>query len=82
MTVEAIVEEYNLQCNVTGYGYTVYDDYVPDIDAIQDWVRVSGTVDNTRVGVYEIRYDVSDRSGNAAVTLIRYVSVVDTTPPS
>lgn len=82
MTVEALIGEYDTRCDVTGYGYTVYDDYTPDIDNIQNWVRVTGTVDTTTIGVYEIKYDVSDRSGNAAITLIRYVSVVDTTPPT
>ena len=83
MTVEALDPDraYDLRCNTPGYGYTVVDDYLPDIGAIQDWVVYSGSVDNNTVGVYEIKYDVSDRSGNAAVTLTRYVTVVDTTPP-
>lgn len=83
MTVEALDPDraYDLRCNTPGYGYTVVDDYIPDIDAIQNWVDVSGSVDNDTVGTYEIKYNVSDRSGNAAITLTRYVTVVDTTPP-
>ena len=83
ITIEALDpnDGYDPSCNLPGEGYRVVDDYVPDIDAIQNWVQIQGEVDTTTVGTYEIRYDVSDRSGNKAVTLIRYVNVVDTTPP-
>lgn len=83
ITIEALDpnDKYDPSCNLPGEGYRVVDDYVPDIDAIQTWVDIDGEVDETTVGVYEIKYNVSDRSGNKAVTLIRYISVVDTTPP-
>ena len=82
MYLEALVEEYDQRCNLPGTGYTVYDDYTPDIDAIQNWVSVTGTVDITTVGTYPITYNVSDRSGNQAVTLTRYVVVQDTLKPT
>ena len=41
----------------------------------------SSAVDTSTVGTYEVTYNVSDPSGNAAVTVIRTVNVVDTTPP-
>lgn len=81
MYIEALTGVYDPKCNLPGDGYRVVDDYVPDIDVIQNWVVVEGEVDITRVGTYEITYNVSDRSGNKAVTLTRYVNVVDTTPP-
>ena len=80
--LEALVEEYDQRCNLPGMGYTVYDDYTPDIDAIQNWVSIRGSVDVTTIGTYPITYNVSDRSGNAAVTLTRYVVVQDTLKPT
>lgn len=83
MTIE-VFSEFDSRCNLPGAenGYTVFDDYLPDLEVIQDWVKVTGSIDNTVVGTYEIKYDVSDRSGNNAITLTRYVNVVDTTPPT
>lgn len=81
MTIEALYEEYDLRCDAPGYGIYVEDDYMEDLDELQKRVVVSGTVDNTRLGTYVIRYDVQDKAGNAAITLNRYVEVVDTTAP-
>ncbi|HSR44476.1 MAG TPA: immunoglobulin-like domain-containing protein [Acidimicrobiia bacterium] len=44
-------------------------------------VDTSG-VDSSSVGSYTVTYDVSDSSGNAAVTVVRGVNVVDTAPPA
>jgi hypothetical protein len=38
-------------------------------------------VDSSRVGIYQVTYDVSDVAGNPAATVIRTVRIVDTTPP-
>ena len=80
--LEALVDSYDLRCNLPGSGFSVYDDYTPDIDAIQNWVSVTGSPDLTTKGTYEIKYNVSDRSGNNAVELIRYVVVRDTLKPT
>jgi len=82
ITLEALVDSYNSNCDLPGLGYRVYDDYTPDIDLIQGWVEVNGSVDITTIGRYEITYDVSDRSGNKAIQLVRYVDVVDTIAPT
>jgi len=42
-------------------------------------VTITGTVDTSTVGDYELNYDVTDTAGNAAVTVIRTVSVTSTT---
>ncbi|MDA9120194.1 DUF5011 domain-containing protein [Opitutales bacterium] len=41
----------------------------------------SGEVDINVPGIYEITYNYTDSSGNAAVPVVRQVYVVDTTPP-
>jgi hypothetical protein len=82
MTIEALYEEYDLRCNAPGYGVWVEDDYMADLDELQKRVVVTGEVDNTEIGIYVIRYDVTDMAGNAAITLNRYVEVVDTTAPT
>ncbi|MDQ1256091.1 MAG: hypothetical protein QG656_687, partial [Candidatus Hydrogenedentes bacterium] len=38
-------------------------------------------IDTCYAGVYYVTYNVSDAAGNAAVTVVRTVHVVDTTPP-
>jgi|GEM_PF-447000 len=45
-------------------------------------IVVSGTVDTSAPGTYTLSYDVSDRSGNAAVTVTRTVIVVAPPPSS
>ena len=59
-------------------GYTATDNYDGNLTGS---VTVTGTVDTARTGTYTLYYDVTDRSGNAAVQQSRTVSVVDTTPP-
>ena len=59
-------------------GYTATD----DIDGnITDMVIVTGTVNTVVLDTYTLNYDVSDSSGNAAITQNRTITVVDTTPP-
>ena len=53
-------------------GVTVTDNYDTDLVA-----QVSGAVDTTQLGSYELRYDVTDSSGNIADTVIREVRVID-----
>ncbi|BCE01074.1 BspA family leucine-rich repeat surface protein [Marinicellulosiphila megalodicopiae] len=43
---------------------------------------VSGQVDNTLLGAYDITYQVMDQSGNASNILTRTVNVIDTISPS
>ena len=81
ITIEALYEEYDTRCDAPNYGIWVEDDYMADLEELQKRVVVTGSVDNTKVGLYIIKYDVKDMSGNAAVTLNRYVEVVDTTAP-
>jgi hypothetical protein len=45
-------------------------------------VNVSGTVDINTPGTYVLTYDAADDSGNAAIPVLRTVTVVDTTPPT
>lgn len=45
-------------------------------------ISVSGTVDTAVAGTYTINYNVSDAAGNAATTITRTVTVVDTTAPT
>ena len=45
-------------------------------------VVIDATAVNVSVpGIYPVTYDISDASGNAAVTVVRSVEVIDTTPP-
>ena len=53
-------------------GYAAADNYDGDLTAS---VVVTGTVDTTQTGTYTIYYDVSDSSGNAAVTQARTIQV-------
>jgi hypothetical protein len=46
---------------------------------LTNWIAISGGVDASRVGRYEITYQVSD--GYATSSATRVVHVVDTTPP-
>lgn len=44
-------------------------------------IVVTGAVDTSTRGIYQLRFDVSDASGNAAPTVIRTVVVADPNPP-
>ncbi|MDP6214932.1 MAG: DUF5011 domain-containing protein, partial [Acidimicrobiales bacterium] len=45
-------------------------------------VKVSGAVDTSVVGTYEIRYEAQDSRGNVGKSAVRQVAVTDTTPPA
>ena len=62
----------------TDAGATATDTY--DGDITSSIVTVS-TVNTAIVGVYTVAYNVSDASGNEAITVTRTVNVVDTTLP-
>ena len=81
MTIEALYEEYDARCDLPGYGVWAEDNYQADLEGLQKRIVVRGSVDSTTVGTYVITYDVEDMNHNAAVTLKRYVTVVDTTKP-
>ena len=81
ITIEAFVEKYDTKCDVPGYGLYIDDNYHADLEELQKRLVVRGSVDDTTIGRYIISYDIMDMSGNAAVTISRYVNVVDTTPP-
>jgi hypothetical protein len=59
-------------------GYSANDSNEGDLSAN---VLIDGSVDSSNLGSYTLYYDVSDLSGNPAVTVSRLVQVVDTTPP-
>jgi hypothetical protein len=44
-------------------------------------IVISGSVNTRLLGTYTVSYDVSDSSGNAAITVTRTVHVIDSTPP-
>jgi uncharacterized delta-60 repeat protein len=58
-------------------GFTATDNYDGDI---RGSVVITGSVDENTPGSYELRYNVSDSSGNPAQEQVRTVNVVDTTP--
>ncbi len=62
----------------TDAGATALDDADGDISAN---IVTSGSVNTSALGAYTLSYDVSDSSGNAAITTNRTVNVVDTTAP-
>ena len=61
-------------CDYIDEGVTVSDNYDHDLEG---QVTVSSDVDKDKAGVYSIIYDVTDRSGNQAESLIRNVYVYD-----
>ena len=62
----------------TDAGVTATDSFEGDLVAK---VQVTGSVDTTTLGEYTLTYDLSDAAGNSAATVIRKVTVVDTTAP-
>ncbi|MDR0651378.1 MAG: DUF5011 domain-containing protein [Candidatus Peribacteria bacterium] len=60
------------------YGATVRDNY--DNNIVNKLV-ISGTVDTSIKGTYQVSYDVTDSDGNQAETKIRTVYVMDGTSP-
>lgn len=71
---DTVVMEVNTTYNEPGY--TVSDNY--DVNFA---VQVTGSVDNTKTGLYLLFYDVTDASGNKANTRYRLVQVRDTKAP-
>ncbi len=72
----------------TGYADVTYID--PGATAIDNHddnteitakISVTGNVIISTMGIYELKYNVTDSAGNAAVEVTRSVLVVDTTPP-
>lgn len=57
-------------------GYTAIDNYDGDLT---DRVSVSGEVDTSKAGVYELVYSVTDSNGNTATT-VRAVTVAESSP--
>ncbi|MBT3470419.1 MAG: DUF5011 domain-containing protein, partial [Opitutae bacterium] len=49
---------------------------------LTDKIRVTDAVDQNKPESYTVSFDVNDTAGNAANTITRTVTVVDTTPPS
>ena len=62
----------------TDSGATAADNYDGDLTSS---IAIVNNVDTSTVGTYTVTYDVSDTSGNAAVSVTRTVNVVDTTAP-
>ncbi|TSI07366.1 DUF4073 domain-containing protein [Lysinibacillus sp. BW-2-10] len=54
-------------------GYAAEDEVDGDLT---DAIEVSGNVDNEQMGIYKIKYNVTDSSGNAATEVARNVQVV------
>ena len=59
-------------------GATVTDNYDTNLSSL---IVVSGSVNENSLGTYNLLYDVSDSSGNAAETITRQVTVLDDLPP-
>jgi uncharacterized protein YxjI len=59
----------------TDAGATALDNYDGNLTSS---IVVTGSVNTAVVGTYTLSYNVSDSSGNAAVTVTRTVNVVDT----
>ncbi len=64
--------------NYTELGASAFDSFEGDL---RGNVKVSGTVNNAKPGVYTVTYDVMDKSGNKASSVTRVVNVKDKTPP-
>jgi hypothetical protein len=60
-------------------GATAWDNNNGDLTAD---ITVTGTVNWLQLGTYELKYNVTDSAGNAAIEKVRTVHVVDTTAPA
>ena len=60
-------------------GATATDNYDNNITSS---IQVTGSVNENTLATYTLSFDVSDSSGNDAMTVTRQVTVADTTPPS
>jgi len=63
----------------TDPGASAFDDHDDDT-TISDLIQVSGTVNSTSIGFYELTYTVTDSHGLAADPVIRTVEVYNTAP--
>ena len=63
----------NLNETYTEYGATSYDERYGDVT---NDIVITGSVDTTTPGIYEIKYNVADPLGNAAIEVVRTVNVV------
>ena len=68
-----------VKSSYTEQGVSAIDNY--DVSIPFSSITVTGSVDVNTVGTYLIDYDVSDSSGNGAVTITRTVVVEDTEAP-
>ncbi|GAB2533947.1 MucBP domain-containing protein [Gracilibacillus alcaliphilus] len=59
-------------------GAQALDNYDGDLS---DRIEITGSVDTSRIGTYQLTYRVADSSNNA-VSQIRTIHVTDTTPPT
>ncbi len=59
-------------------GVTVMDNVDGDISAS---IVVSGSVDSSKVGLYNLTYNIKDGAGNAAQTQVRVITVQDVAAP-
>lgn len=65
-----------------GYSYEELGAYVTDnYDHVFDEVTITGAVNTSQVGVYQVTYNYTDSNNNAAIEVVRIVIVQDTTPP-
>ncbi|MDY8135525.1 immunoglobulin-like domain-containing protein [Aquimarina sp. 2201CG5-10] len=68
----------NLNESYVEPGFTVQDNIDTDLES---QVTVTGTVDTSVAGSYQLSYNVTDSSDNAAETQVRIVNVVDNIAP-
>ena len=64
----------NLNETYTELGATAYDERYGNVT---NDIVITGTVDTSVTGLYEIKYNVSDPLGNVALEVVRTVNVVD-----
>jgi hypothetical protein len=64
-----------------GASYTEQKATVQDNSGENITVVIIGSVDTTKVGVYEVKYNAKDSSGNQAVEVVRKVYVQDKSAP-
>ena len=60
-------------------GATALDNYDGDISSL---ILVTGNVDDSILGEYQLAYNVTDEKDNTAITVYRDVNIVDNQPPS
>lgn len=68
----------NLGSSYVEPGFSASDNVDGDLTGA---VQISGSVNTSVVGIYILRYDVSDNQGNQASTITRTIEVVDNVEP-